>query len=294
MKKVLILVALCISAFSQANAQYSPEKGDFAVEFGVTPFAAGGDAFKLNEGMLKARYFVSSKDALRLKLGLGIDSDSKTTVETDDPYDKTNAYSVGNRTTKIKNSYTDFSFMLGYERHLYTKGRFDVYAGIELGYGFSSASGSKTIEGSLYNYDSEGKLNYYGTESKQYDYFNQDAEGNGLSSGYFNGNIFVGFDVYVWKNLYLGAECGLNFKTGSNPNSYSSYTVNTSKYKADNSLDWSETTVYDGATNTTVITTVTGKQTETETTNGILTTNKGGFTNLGFYVEPAIRIGWRF
>lgn len=86
MKKALFILALSLGVASTANAQYSPEKGDFAAELGFTPFyTTNGSSFQLNEGMVKVRYFLSGKDALRLKLGLGVDSKTTTTTYNNNP-----------------------------------------------------------------------------------------------------------------------------------------------------------------------------------------------------------------
>ena len=82
----------------------------------------------LNEGMFKVRYFLTDKDALRLKLGVKIDNSSTTTTDGETPVDLKDA-KVWNSVTEINKKNTEFSFMLGYERHLAVSGRFDVYVG---------------------------------------------------------------------------------------------------------------------------------------------------------------------
>lgn len=318
MKKVFILATLCFSVFSQAFAQAktekTPERGKFAAELGFTPFAAGGDAFKLNEGMLKARIFLSSKDALRVKLGFGLDNTSTVGNYTDENED----YNL-KENAKLSATCTDFSFMVGYERHIFTKGRFDVYTGIELGYGMTNVS--TTLSGDITNkeYDDDkfdgeelGNITYtfhhYVPSSSQvnqkvgrvtgnrFQRFSGDFPDldNKSSLRYFTGNLFIGVDCYVWKNLYLGAECGLNFRTGSSPNLYDSYNMETSTYDAQGKLNYSYTEKFDGATNTMETITINGKDTKTEKETGAIKEVSTSTTKLGFYVEPAIRIGWRF
>ena len=65
-----------------------------------------------------------------------------------------------------------------------------------------------------------------------------------------------GIDVYLWKGLFVGAEMGLRFKSNS-PKNY-------------------EERDYANNTNKTV------------------EIKDGTATNLGFYVEPAVRLGWTF
>jgi hypothetical protein len=293
MKKVLTFAALCFGLFTTANAQYSPEKGDFAVEVGFTPFESGGETFKLNEGMLKARYFLTDKDALRLKIGLGIDNTTNTVTNTSDPFDKTVAYTISESTKETKDKHTDFSFMLGYERHLFTTGRFDFFAGLELGYGLDKYSGTETIEGSSKSFGSDGKPIGSTTQNDETDYHNKDTKGV-TSKNYFSGNLFAGVDFYVWKNLYLGAECGLNFKTGKSPNTYENYTINRVNYNANGEFASSTVINYDGETNTTVTITKNGSSESTNTSALPYTSNKTTKTSFNLFVEPAIRIGWRF
>ena len=141
MKKVLMLMALSLGMFSVANAQGEPKKGDVAVEVGFSPFRDNGETFKLNEGMLKGRYFLTDKDALRLKLGFGLNNKNSKQNNFQDANDKTRPYSISNSTSERKDKYTKFSIALGYERHFKTIKRLDFYAGAELGYGLESYSG---------------------------------------------------------------------------------------------------------------------------------------------------------
>ena len=298
MKKLLSLAVLSLGMITVANAEeYAPEKGDFAVELGFTPFnTADGSSFKLNDGMLKVRYFLSSKDALRLKIGFGIQNskDTETYFSEPDEDDKANAWSIVDRTITEKNKNTNFSFMVGYERHLFTKGRFDVYAGLELGYGIQKFSGTETEVSTTKQYNGKTYLGYVDYDDVT-TYTNQGTPGNGgVSLNYFSGNLFAGVDFYVWKNLYLGAELGLNFKTGKSPNTYRDYTGNAISYNAAGTVTDYVKTNFDGESNTTVTTTKIGDNVTTTTTHGPVRTNVTRTTSVGLYVEPAIRIGWRF
>lgn len=263
--------------------------------------------------MLKARIFVSSKDALRVKLGFGLDNTSTVGNYSDENED----YNL-KENAKLSATCTDFSFMVGYERHIFTKGRFDVYTGIELGYGMTNVS--TTLSGDITNkeYDDDkfdgeklGNLTYtfhhYVPSSHQVNEIMKNVPnhlqgfsnafpdlGNKSSLRYFNANLFIGVDCYVWKNLYLGAECGLNFRTGSSPQQYDSYNMETSTYDAQGKLNYSSTTKFDGATNTTETIVINGKATDTNKETDPITEVSTSTTKLGFYVEPAIRIGWRF
>ena len=286
-------MAICLGSFTVANAQYEPEKGDFAVELGFSPFKTDGGTFKLNEGMLKARWFFSDKNALRLKLGLGIDNSTNTVDNSFDPIDKKGATSWDGE-TKTKDKSTDFSIMLGYERHLFTEGRFDVYAGLEVGYGLTKYSGTETIDRTTKNFDGNGDLDNYTTYNKSTDFTNQSTDGLSTSSNAFSANIFTGVDVYVWKNLYLGAELVLAFKTGKSPNVYSSYDEKRVAYNKSGDVTGTITSTFNGETNTQVDVVTAGGTTTTTTTVGPKLSNETTNTSFKLYVEPAIRIGWKF
>lgn len=290
--------------FTVANAQYSPEKGDIAVELGFTPFKAGGETFQLNEGMVKARWFFSDKNALRLKLGLGIDNKKTSLEESFNPIVYKNE-TVYKREGNSKDKSTQFSIMLGYERHLFTKGRFDVYAGLELGYIMDKVSGSETYKSSSTSYDGNNTITSTTSSERELDYKNRSVDGTKHSMNSFNANLFAGVDFYVWKNLYLGAELGLNFKTGKSPNSYLSgneytqttnyinvppyttyYTQNTTRRTFDEDMIKTTTT-----TSSTVPGSGPWDPTYSYSPQSI---NETSETSFKLFVEPAVRIGWKF
>ena len=297
--KKLFFFAVCFSLFTVANAQtdFAPEKGDFAVELGF-----GGDSFKFNENMLKARWFISNRNAVRLKLGFGIDNKSTKSTISDNPIDTKNT-NVINEQKDIKDKKTDFSFMLGYEYHLYRKGRFDVYAGIEMGYSMEKYSGSETLVRTESMYDASNRISRTYTDNYSIDFVNQSCDGRNTSMNSFNTNFFAGFDVYVWKNLYLGAELGFSIKNGKSPNYYrkgnekevtTNYYYGTPNYH----ITTTDNTVF--GEDADVITTSTSSTlpgftpTSPTITNQANANNKTTNTNFKLYVEPAIRIGWKF
>lgn len=311
--KKLLLAAVCFGMFTVANAEsdYSPEKGDFAVEFGFTPFQAGGETFKLNEGMLKARWFFTDKNALRLKLGLGIDNNTETKPSSYHPsFTKNQMYY--DETTETTNKNTNFSIMLGYERHLFTKGRFDVYAGLELGYIMEKHSGSETYNYSGNTYDNDNKVSQNLQIQRNVDFCNQSSDGKKTSSHSFNANLFAGADFYVWKNLYLGAELGLNFKTGKSPKYYTTGKELRTDIQYNTGYSYTGYTSYTYTYTTTTVKSTTFGEDIDETTTTTTSTQTGYIpsdpthsynskpstektnTSFKFFVEPAIRIGWRF
>lgn len=293
MKKVLMLMALSLGMFSVANAQSEPKKGDVAVEVGFSPFRDNGETFKLNEGMLKGRYFLTNKDALRLKLGFGLDNENSKTNNFQDANDKTHSYSIYNGTSEKKNKCTKFSIALGYERHFKTIKRFDFYAGAELGYGLESYSGSEDNENVTTYYNAKGILEQTTYHHDTKEYKNQNTSGR-ASSHYFTGAVFTGVDFYVYKNLYLGAELGISFKTGKSPNTY--YT----KYEEDrttnaNGVDtYYYLSNYSSETGVKTTTSMSDNRTSTQTTIGAAISNETTNTSVKLYIEPSIRLGWKF
>lgn len=306
MKKTLLFMVLGLGLSSVANAQYEPKKGDIATEIGFTPFNTDdGKSFKLNEGMFKVRYFLTDKDALRLKLGVKIDNSSTTTTEGETPVDLTNQ-TVWNSTTEINNKNTEFSFMLGYERHLAVSGRFDVYVGAEFGYKINKYSGDLTYNKSETQYDGDKKL--VSTTQKSLTVESTDCQitgssqvGNNLvintankSNNAFVGGIFAGADFYVYKNLYLGVELGISFESGKSPNSYYDYNWSYQKWNSDGNETYSKYVNFSGETGTTTTTETQGNTTTSVTANNGVVQTETTTTKLKFYVEPAIRLGWRF
>jgi hypothetical protein len=303
MKKLFTMMAICLGAFTAANAQYTPEKGDFAVEFGFTPFnTENGESFKLNEKMLKARYFISNKDALRLKLGL--DFSNRTTTETttvDESALEISPYEISNTTSKTKEKFSSFSIMLGYERHLFTKGRFDVYAGLELGYLMNKYSGTETEESEGSYFDEKGQLQGTFKENNEYSYTNRSVEvdlaGDPINktTNNFVATLFAGVDFYVYKQLYLGAEFGLRFKTGKTPNYYESWDLFEASYKANGTLNKSVTENWDGETQSGQRITADASSSKTDKLGtGTSKSNETTETSFKLNIEPAIRIGWTF
>lgn len=286
------MMALGLGMATMADAQSTPAKGDITAEIGFTPFKSSGESFKLNEGMFKVRYFLTDKDVVRVKLGVGIDNTTNTQTSFTDAADKTQPYTISNSSTETKSKYSNFSFALGYERHLKTVDRLDVYVGAEFGYGTDSYSGEETSAATSMDY-ANGKLDETCVFNSVKEYTDRNAAGN-RSSHYFTGSVFTGIDFYVYKNLYMGVELGINFKSGKSPNSF--YTENSSMsiMNASGVETYSQTVAYSQETGTTVTVTKQGNTVNTDTQIAAAVSNESTTTNLKFYVEPAIRLGWRF
>lgn len=219
MKKLLLVAALVGSAF-MANAQesFAPKKGDISTEVQFNPFS-GKEIFS-NGGVLQGRYFFTNKDAFIVEFGLSGEN-NKTVGDTQTP----NAF--------VKDYNGEFVLNLGYQRHFYNYKRMDLYCGGKIGYVHQFAGHKNQTDVNNYTWNNEGV-------------------GNG-----FNLYVTTGFDFYVYKGLYLGAEINLGFTDVIATN-------------------WTQKVVVDGNLN------------ETKT-------SAGGHNFVGgFGVNPLIRLGWKF
>jgi hypothetical protein len=178
----------------------------------------------------KMRMFLSEKQAFRLGVDLAMASEKST---------------INNGTNKpestLKNSYFVFGLHPGIEMHYKGTDRLSPYSGAEIGFVMKSSKGScDNLNGNANDKKETKKVWTDGT--------NQAFSSLGL-------NLFTGFDYYVLKSLYLGAEIGFGFATVTD----------------------AETTVTTTAGNTT---------TEVKTP-------KSSGMNLGFNYNAAIRLGWK-
>jgi len=144
--------------------------------------------FNLLDNGIKLRYFISNHDALRLGLGFNLAS-----VE-------------GRTATSLNSGHSHYSLNLGYERYWGVSDRTGLYFGAQAGYTRLFAF-----------YDDFADDRHMTTDN------------NGHVSGhYYMGGVFTGFDVYLWKGLYCGAEVGL--KAERMKESQSSYTTASSAH----------------------------------------------------------------
>ena len=292
MKKLLVLLAVC-AGVTTATAQELPEKGSIVTEIGFTPFKSSGETFKLNDAMLKFRYFVTDKDVVRLKLGVGIDNNTTDNATFTHPQDLS-GYNVRveDNSTKTTNKKSDIQIMLGYERHFAPTGRFDVYAGAEIGFEWNNRSGSVEENGLTTGYINS-KLDYTEQTAKNTDYTDMTPDGE-LSSHAFKGGVFAGLDFYIYKGLYIGTELGISFTSGKSPNGYYSYNSSSVTTNSSGVVTYERNVSYSGDTGlTTTNTTINNNTTTTISAQQAGTTERSA-TKLKLYVEPAIRLGWKF
>lgn len=292
MKKLLVLLAVC-AGVTTATAQELPKKGSIVTEIGFTPFKSSGETFKLNDAMLKFRYFVTDKDVVRLKLGVGIDNNTTDNATFTHPQDLS-GYNVEvvDNSTKTTNKKSDIQIMLGYERHFAPTGRFDVYAGAEIGFEWNNRSGSLEENGLTTGY-SNSKLDYTVQSARNTDYTDMTPDGE-LSSHAFKGGVFAGLDFYIYKGLYIGTELGISFTSGKSPNGYYSYNESSVTTNSSGVVTYAQNKSYSGDTGLTTTNTTINNNTTTTISAQQASTTERSATKLKLYVEPAIRLGWKF
>ncbi len=270
MKKNLLVASLLMaSATVNISAQYAPEKGDFSLEAGFTPFKNTGEMLKLNDASFKGRYFISDYDALRLRFGIGVGSD------TDIQYN-TNPDGTDTDETKTILRETDFNLGFGYERHFSPINRLDLYAGAELFYGQSHYK-KKVIENS---HNAYGASNF--TDSEIVTTYKKNNGNNVIDAWTLGVNLLAGADFYITKGLYVGAEMGVNIQNTHTPDTY---------YIRESTTTTNSTTTvvkYDSSTGVTQ-TIVNGSATTPQ--EGNVQENSRNNFRMKCYINPEIRIG---
>ena len=122
-------------------------------------------------------------------------------------------------------------------------------------------------------------------------------------------NLFTGVDFLLYRGLNIGTELGLSFKLGKNENGTYKYelesktkssTTYSGSYPSDYKSTTTNTTTYEKFDSSTGIretnTTTYGSSSRTEPTYSVqtVTNQTSTYSNLSLYVQPALRIGWRF
>jgi hypothetical protein len=230
---IMLVMALIGGKFAVAqDAQVSqvPSAGSFATEVSLNPFT--GTPLRLINGV-RGRYFLSDKLAVRADLNLSYASSTAHTF--------TSAGITPVVEQIEKNSFFSFDITPGAEYHFATYNRVSLYAGASIVIGFDKASSNTTNAGLVSGVNTEVK------GASRVDNINRRSGFN------FGLQAFTGIDVYVYKNLYMGAELGYQ---------YSMF-----------------------------------KPSEVERTVGNTTVTEKDYeltSNLGFYILPAFRLGWKF
>ena len=284
-------MAFIFGANAQQNSSATDEvtkpfykfyKGSVATELNfslfninITDDGVSTGSFAMPE--LRLRFGLSDKLALRVNLGLdfGHDKIQKNLDNTEESYYRKTVV-TGDRLEK--NSYTTFSIAPGIEYHFGKWNRMSIYVGGEIPIGFymtnSTIKEDKEILELERGYYSEQWEFVRRTKSalslktKNYEYGYYYSYPTGKM--FFGINAFAGFDFYVYKGLYLGAELGLGYNHAIALKGYSKG----SRTREIIYLDNSPTIVIDEI----------DEKFEDKMTGG----------HLGFRCNPMIRLGWRF
>lgn len=206
MKKLLLATAVCLLASANSFAQYKPEAGTVTTEIQFNPFNQDNENFSIDG--LKLRYFFNEKHALRLNLGFGVGSNKYSNEGVRDDADKT----AWSQDTKSKNGH--FTLGVGYEYHIDVAPRFSVYVGGETGFTITNAKSTINIKEGTAETDLTIK-NHYTDNAEDLTSFDTTTGWPVTPYGSFSYNLqaLTGFDFYMYKGLYCGAEFGLQLKT---------------------------------------------------------------------------------
>lgn len=212
-------------AIAEGGENLKPRAGAVSVEVNLAPF----QALPIQANQISARYFLSPTMAARVGFNFGMNRITDTQFP--DPNNLNNEIKAVQRVT-------EFGLRPGVEMHIPVSNRFSPYVGGELGLIIRSASAKV-----------DNNFNNDYTEIKG------DASQNPFTRFVLRG--VVGFDVYLVKGLYLGAEMGYGLARETYP-------------------DQTTTTSIGGTVNTTSI------------------EDNSVFTNFGVTTNPFIRLGWTF
>lgn len=270
MKRLVFILFATLLMAGNTFAQNKPAKGSWSTEVQINPFDQDGETFSLDG--LKVRYFLSDKDAIRLKVGFS-STNSKYTDE--DSHEESNyTYSYDEQ---YKYKFGNFNIDFGYERHFDLGKRLDAYLGGSLGFGKNFAS--TKVEDFSKSISTDGK--YAEEETITGELKNGAITDGSLNNGNIdlskaqrahwniNAAIFAGFEFYIYKGLYLGTELGIGCQS----------------YKT-LKMEFNGTTITKTTSNSQ--TDVKEEKFDKETTDNYRV------TNFKTYIEPRLRIGITF
>ncbi|MBL3657631.1 hypothetical protein [Fulvivirga sediminis] len=186
MKKIIpiFLMLLSVSVWAQDASteegkdtiQFRPIAGEKTLELQFAPF--GDDPISING--IKMRWFKSERKAFRLTANLGFVTSKDITQQEDDD--------LGLKELASRNSNLDISLKPGFEKHLKGTEKLSPYFGGEVDLMYRRTKMKGEFQ--------EGESVYYNEIINEGGFFRV-----GL-------NAIAGFDFYVAKKLYLGAEVG--------------------------------------------------------------------------------------
>lgn len=232
MKKIITVLTLILFVFAGFSQQDSllrnkkgklvlPQKGDFAVGISANPIfsyvgnmlsSSGNNQLNvspINSYQLNGKYFLSSKNAIRMKLGIH---------QTSKLYENNLIDDLDNNkqvTDKLDYSYTNFSISVGFERRG-GSGRLQVAYGTELNlykykydnkytYG-NSISSSNQNPASTYDFET-ASIGYMSNRRLE---FKRD---NGIQIGI---RAFTSLEYFIFAKISIGGEIGLEYNRNFN------------------------------------------------------------------------------
>lgn len=187
MQKLLILFFIAVpgilwsqdgedQVIDEITSEYKPISGEKTLELQFAPF--GDDPINING--IRARWFTSSRKAFRLNVFLGFNSDSDITQQEDSD--------LGLKELKDKSLVYTINIRPGFEKHLKGTEKLSPYFGWEVDLAYQRSSDKTEFQ--------NGNEVYYNKTLNQDGFWRVGA------------NAIAGFDFYVIKKLYLGAEFG--------------------------------------------------------------------------------------
>jgi hypothetical protein len=181
MKKIVSIFAICVvGSFTLKAQDFKPTEGSKNLEFQFAPL--GGSP--INISGIRYRKFSSTQDAFRINAFLGVSRKSEITQEKGDNDRK--------RLVDTESSVT-LNIRPGIEKHFEGTDRLSPYYGGELNLGYT-----RTVESTMEQDAGSTKV----VKTRK---INNKPE----ASWSFGINALAGFDYYIAKHLYLGAELGL-------------------------------------------------------------------------------------
>lgn len=186
MIKFLFSALLLIPVIAQAQdtiqfverqpLEFKAEANEMTLEVQFEPF--GNNPISLNG--IRARWFSSPRQAFRLNVFAGLDSDTEITQQ--------ELPSASLKELKNKSSILSFNIRPGFERHFNGTDRLSPYCGME----FDLAYQHSTVKS---EFQSGNDVNYTKLVNE---------------NGFFRAglNFIAGFDFYIAKKLYMGTEFG--------------------------------------------------------------------------------------
>jgi hypothetical protein len=294
----MLAVASMFGTYAQQNSTtdeetyppYKLKKGNVTTELTLSPFSI----YILNDGEglttgslmpgLRLRVGLNGKLALRvnMQLDLGYNTIKKNL---DDTFNNGMYKQIikGNRTTK--GNHTQFTFAPGIEYHFGKWERLSIYVGGEIPFGFyvtkSKIEENITIEYFEWGYYENG-FEWIGSIETNSTLETKNCAGSYVCDPwgcnyyyhqtgkmFFGINAFTGFDFYIYKGLYIGAELSIGYSHSfALKGTVKGETTRTSQtwYGTETRKDYID------------------EKFDDKIING----------NLSFRCNPIIRLGWRF